>query len=196
MVGELRTNPTGVQLSLTGYLIGVACGQLVFGPLSDRFGRKRPLVIGLLVCVLASIAAALAPNLGVLIAARAAQGFATASGAVIGRAIISDLATGDAAARAFSIMMIVGGVAPIIAPALGSLIGGVLGWRGILATIAVLALALLVIILIMLKESHPPGQRAALRARTDPRSGLTSALWSRPFIANTVTMAFATAVMM
>ncbi|WNY33324.1 MFS transporter [Curtobacterium flaccumfaciens] len=112
MTTELGASATAVQLTLTAFLVGVTAGQLVFGPLSDRFGRVPPLIAGAAVCVLASIAAVLAPNIGVLIAARLLQGLGGAAGMVISRAVISDLATGKSAARAFSLMMIVGGVAP------------------------------------------------------------------------------------
>ena len=130
MVTDLHTSPTAVQLTLTAFLLGLASGQLVFGPLSDRFGRVKPLVIGAAVCVLASLAAVLAPSIEVLVAARFAQGLTGAAGMVIGRAIISDLATGRAAARAFSLMMIVAGVAPIVAPLAGGFLVEPLGWRG------------------------------------------------------------------
>lgn len=130
MVADLRTSPTNVQLTLTACLLGLAIGPLVFGPLSDRIGRVRPLLAGAAICVLASLAAALAPTIEVLIAARFVQGFTGAAGMVIGRAIVSDLATGRAAARAFSLLMLVGGLAPVAAPLAGGFIVGPLGWRG------------------------------------------------------------------
>ncbi len=111
MATELATSATTVQLTLTAFLVGVTAGQLVFGPLSDRFGRVPPLVAGAVLCVIASAVAVFAPNVAVLVAARLFQGLGGAAGMVIGRAVISDLSTGKAAARAFSLMMIVGGVA-------------------------------------------------------------------------------------
>ena len=98
MVDDLHTSPTNVQLTLTAFLLGLAAGQLVFGPLSDRYGRVKPLVFGAAVCVLASVVAVVAPTIEVLVAARLAQGLTGAAGMVIGRAIISDLAVGAAAA--------------------------------------------------------------------------------------------------
>ena len=127
MVDDLHTTPTGVQLTLTAFLFGLATGQLVFGPLSDRFGRVAPLVTGAVICVAASVAAVLSPTVEILIAARFVQGCAGAAGMVIGRAIIADLATGRAAARAFSLMMIVGGIAPVVAPLAGGFLVGPLG---------------------------------------------------------------------
>jgi DHA1 family bicyclomycin/chloramphenicol resistance-like MFS transporter len=111
MVADLHTSATAVQLTLTAFLLGLATGQLVFGPLSDRYGRVRPLIFGATLCVVASAATVFAPTVEALITARFFQGFAGAAGMVIGRAVIADLASGKAAARAFSLMMIVGGVA-------------------------------------------------------------------------------------
>jgi DHA1 family bicyclomycin/chloramphenicol resistance-like MFS transporter len=96
----LDTDASGVQLTLTTFLVGMAFGQLVTGPLSDRFGRRGPLVVSAAVCVLAGVVAALTPNLAVLVVARLVQGFTGAGGMVIGRAVIADLVTGRAAAKA------------------------------------------------------------------------------------------------
>ncbi len=174
MVDDLHTSPTNVQLTLTAFLLGLAAGQLVFGPLSDRYGRVRPLVLGAAVCVLASVVAVLAPSIEVLVAARLAQGLTGAAGMVIGRAIISDLATGRAAARAFSLMMIVGGIAPIAAPLAGGFLVQPLGWRGALAVILALVVAMLVAALVVIRETHTEERRAALRPtrpRRVPRCG-------------------------
>lgn len=196
MVADLGTDPTGVQLSLTGYLLGVATGQLVFGPLSDRFGRRGPLLIGLSICVGASAVAAFAPSLEFLIAARVVQGIGVASGAVIGRAIISDLSSGDAAARAFSVMMIVGNVAPIIAPSLGSMIGAAVGWRGVLATVGVMSAALIISVVLLLRESHPRDRRPRRSHDRGSHHRALSELRSRGLLGNTLAMAFSTGIMM
>lgn len=197
MVAELGSDATGIQLSLTSYLVGVACGQLLFGALSDRYGRRGPLLVGLSVCVLASVAAAMAPTLPVLIVARAVQGVSAASGAVIGRAIISDLSSGDTAARAISMMMLVGGIAPIIAPTLGSVIGGVLGWRGILVTIAAVVTVLIIAVAVGVRESHGrPRRRDRIRIERRDRVRALFLLLSPGFLGNTVAMAFSTGVMM
>ncbi|MDY6999442.1 MAG: MFS transporter, partial [Actinomycetota bacterium] len=163
MVTDLRTSPTTVQLTLTACLLGLAVGPLVFGPLSDRIGRVRPLVAGSAICVLASLAAVLAPTVEILVAARFLQGLAGAAGMVIGRGIISDLATGRAAARAFSLMMLVGGLAPVAAPLAGGFIVGPLGWRGALAVILVLSVVMFVAVLAVVRETHTEQRRAELR---------------------------------
>ncbi|MCI2239978.1 multidrug effflux MFS transporter [Paenibacillus sp. TRM 82003] len=196
MTGDLGTDETGVQLTLTAFLVGSAAGQLVFGPLSDRFGRVRPLIAGAALCVLASAAAVFAPTVGLLVAARVAQGLGGAAGMVIGRAVVADLVTGQAAARALSLLMIVGGLAPVVAPLVGSLLVDPIGWRGILAVVLALAVVMLVAVLAVVRESHPPARRAAAR-ELRARSGSTARdLRSRTYVGNTVAFAFGFAVMM
>ncbi len=196
MTTELHTSATTVQLTLTAFLVGVTAGQLVFGPLSDRFGRVPPLVAGAALCVLASVAAVLAPNVGVLIVARLLQGLGGAAGMVIGRAVISDLASGRAAARAFSLMMIVGGVAPVVAPLLGGLLTAPLGWRGLLTIVLGLSVAMLVAVLAVVRETHLRSRRDALRAERAGSGSPVRALRSPAFIGYTAVFGFAFAVMM
>ncbi|KWX66469.1 multidrug effflux MFS transporter [Mycobacterium sp. NAZ190054] len=196
MVDDLHTSPTNVQLTLTAFLLGLAVGQMVFGPLSDRFGRVKPLVVGAAICVLASLVAVLAPTIEVLVAARLVQGLAGAAGMVIGRAIISDLATGRAAARAFSLMMIVGGVAPIAAPLAGGLLVEPLGWRGTLAVILVLVVLMLGAVLAVIRETHTEQRRAALRVEKATAGSPLRDLAKRAYLGNLVAFGFAFAVMM
>ncbi|WP_328471151.1 multidrug effflux MFS transporter [Actinoplanes sp. NBC_00393] len=155
MGAELGADASGVQLTLTTFLVGLALGQLVMGPLADRYGRRVPLIAGTAVCAAAGIACALAPNLETLIAARFVQGFAGAGGMVIGRAVIADLAAGRAAARAFTLLLTVGGVAPVLAPSVGALLAGPVGWRGMLWAVAVLCLAMVAGVLLVVPETRP-----------------------------------------
>jgi MFS transporter, DHA1 family, multidrug resistance protein len=196
MVIDLHTSPTNVQLTLTTFLIGLAVGQLIFGPLSDRYGRVRPLLIGAAICVAASLVAVLAPTIEVLVAARLAQGLTGAAGMVIGRAIISDLATGRAAARAFSLMMIVGGVAPIAAPLAGGFLVGPLGWRGTLAIILVLVALMLITAFVVIRETHTEERRTALRDEKATAGSPLRQLMQRRYIGNVAAFGFAFAVMM
>lgn len=198
MTVELQASATTVQLTLTAFLVGVTAGQLVFGPLSDRFGRVPPLLAGAVLCVLASAAAVLAPNVAVLVVARLLQGLGGAAGMVIGRAVISDLATGKPAARAFSLMMIVGGVAPVVAPLLGGLLTGPIGWRGLLTIVLGLSVVMLVAVLAVVRETHLRSRRDALRAerRASDAGSPLRALRSRTFIGHTAVFGFAFAVMM
>lgn len=129
---------------------------------------------GSAVCVVAVGAAALAPSMDVLIAARFVQGISGAAGMVIGRAITADLASGKSAACAFSLMMIVGGVAPVIAPLLGSVLNGWIGWRGILGVVCALALLMLFAVLGIVRESYFAERRAEARAAAAVRGAVQS----------------------
>lgn len=196
MVADLQTSATAVQLTLTAFLLGLAVGQLAFGPLSDRYGRVRPLLIGATICVLASAATVFAPTIEVLVGARFLQGFAGAAGMVIGRAIIADLATGKAAARALSLMMIVGGVAPVIAPLAGGFLVGPIGWRGALAVILALSTLMLVAVLAVVRETHTEHRRAELRAARSTLGSPLRDLTSRTFVGHAIAFCCAFATMM
>ncbi|MFD1374200.1 Bcr/CflA family efflux MFS transporter [Actinoplanes sichuanensis] len=188
---ELGADASGVQLTLTSFLIGMAVGQLVTGPLSDRFGRRKPLVVSVAVCVVAGVACAVAPTLPLLVAARLVQGLAGAGGMVIGRAVIADLATGRAAARAFTLMLTVGGVAPVLAPSVGGLLAGPVGWRGMLWAVALLSVALLVAVVVVVAETRAPVEQHmswAVAVRT--------VVGSRGYRAPVTVFAFSFAVMM
>ena len=113
--------------------------------------------------MVAGVVAAAAPVLAVLVVARLVQGFAGAGGMVIGRAVISDLVTGRAAARAFTLMLTVGGVAPVLAPLVGGLLSGPIGWRGMLWTVTGLCVLMLVAIVLVVPETHPQESRQAAR---------------------------------
>jgi DHA1 family bicyclomycin/chloramphenicol resistance-like MFS transporter len=196
IAADLGTDATGVQLTLTAFLVGIAVGQLVFGPLSDRFGRRPLLLIGAIVFVAASAATVFAPTLEVLIAARVLQGLSGAAGMVLGRAVISDLAVGPAAARAMSLMMIVGGVAPVVAPLVGGAIAEPLGWRGILAVVLGIAVVVLVAVATGIRETLPRERRAELAVLKRATGSPLRALLSREYIGYTLTFAFAFTVMM
>ncbi|MFJ4624749.1 MFS transporter, partial [Streptomyces sp. NPDC088812] len=170
MTTELSTTATGVQLSLTAFLIGAGAGQLVFGPWSDRAGRVVPLVFGAVLFVAASVTATLAGSIELLVAARLVQGLGGAAGMVIGRAIILDRARGTEAARALSIMMLIGGIAPIIAPVAGGALVGPVGWRGLLGIVTGLGVIALACVLVFVRESLPREIRRA-RAGTARRGG-------------------------
>ncbi len=196
MTVDLATSASSVQLTLTAFLIGIALGQLIFGPLSDRFGRMAPLLVGTLLCLVASAVTALAPTVEILIAGRFAQGVTGAAGMVLGRAIISDLAVGAAAARAFSLMMLVGGVAPVVAPVLGSVLITSLGWRGVLWVVFGLVAAMFLGVVAVVRETHTAERRAQARAHRGGSGSPLRALASRTYLGNAFAFALAFATMM
>jgi DHA1 family bicyclomycin/chloramphenicol resistance-like MFS transporter len=159
-----------VQLTLTACLAGMALGQLVVGPMSDKWGRRRPLLVGLVVYVLATALCALAPNVELLVAFRLAQGLAGAAGIVIARAVVRDLYDGMAMARFFSTLMLISGVAPVVAPLIGGQILRATDWRGVFVLLTAVGIALTALVWTKLPETLEPAQRhgggvgAALRA--------------------------------
>lgn len=160
MATEFGTNASGVQLTLTAFLLGMAAGQLTLGPLSDRYGRRRPILIGTAICALATALCALAPSLGVLIALRFVTGFTGAAGVVVGRAVIVDLTSGAVAARLFGILMTLGGLAPIVAPlAGGAVLSGAGSWRAVFWALAAASLAMFLAALRFVPESLPRERR-------------------------------------
>ncbi|MET9374951.1 Bcr/CflA family multidrug efflux MFS transporter [Streptomyces sp. NPDC002992] len=158
---SLRAPAATVQLTLTACLAGMALGQLVVGPMSDRWGRRRPLLIGMIVYVAATAVCAFAPSAELLISFRLLQGLAGAAGIVIARAIVRDLYDGVEMARFFSTLMLISGVAPIIAPLIGGQILRITDWRGVFHVLAVIGVLLTVVVWKFLGETLPPERRHA-----------------------------------
>jgi DHA1 family bicyclomycin/chloramphenicol resistance-like MFS transporter len=148
-----------VQLTLTACLAGMALGQLVVGPLSDRWGRRRPLLAGMVVYVLATAICALAPSAGLLIGFRLLQGLAGAAGIVISRAVVRDLYDGVEMARFFSTLLLISGVAPIVAPVIGGQILRLTDWRGVFVICTVIGVLLTLVVWRKLHETLPPERR-------------------------------------
>lgn len=158
---ELHTSAAAAQLTMTAMLIGGAVGQLVIGPLSDRFGRRKPVLVGVALHVVTSLLCALAPAIIPLIALRTVQGFFNASASVVAMAVIRDRFVGPDASRLLSRLMLVIGVAPLFAPSVGGLIAGEFGWRGVFVALAVYGAALWVVVLLRLPETLPAARRIA-----------------------------------
>ena len=158
---DLGAGATAAQLTLTACVIGLALGQLFIGPLSDMTGRRLPLLSCLGVFVLASLGCAAAPSLPLLIAARFVQGAAGAGGIVVARAMVRDIFTGDAAARAYSNLSAIVTAGPVFAPLLGALILLFSDWRGVFVTLAVVGVLLIALVLRMTTETLPPEARKA-----------------------------------
>ena len=194
MATDLGTSAPSIQLTLTAVLFGLAFGQLVIGPLSDRTGRRTPLLVGTLACLAASVLCALAPSVGLLIVARFVQGFTGAAGVVVARAVIADRTTGSDAARLFAIMMAISSLAPVLAPLLG---GGILAfadWRAVFWFLALVNLLMFAGVLAFIPESLPAERRHdggfGELART-----LGSVLRNRVYLGYALTMGFTSMVL-
>ena len=160
MAEDLDTSASTVQLTLTAFLFGLALGQLVIGTLSDRFGRRRPLLIALSISMLVGVACALAPAVELLIPLRFVQGFTGAAGVVISRAIVRDLSEGRATVRAFSLLGAIGSFAPVVAPLLGGTLMPIVDWRGVLGAVALITGVMVVTAWLAVPESLPVQRRA------------------------------------
>jgi len=162
MAANLGATGSQVERTLAAYLIGMAGAQLIYGPLADRFGRKPPLYGALIVYILASAGCALAPTVEFLTICRVVQAMGGAAGMVISRAVVRDHYSTQEAARALSMLMLVMGIAPILAPLVGGQVLALAGWRAIFAVITVAGIALLMAVSRIMVESLPLEKQVAL----------------------------------
>lgn len=153
---SLGTTEAAAQLTVSVSIVGLALGQLVAGPLSDRIGRITPLRIGVLLLAITSFLCALADDIGTLLVLRLAQGLAGAATLVVARAIVRDVYDGARAARIFSELMLVMGLAPVVGPMVGGQLLRVTDWRGIFVALGIISAVLLVATLAMLEETWQP----------------------------------------
>ncbi|MEV0242821.1 multidrug effflux MFS transporter [Streptomyces sp. NPDC050674] len=191
---SLHAPAATVQLTLTACLAGMAVGQLVVGPMSDRWGRRRPLLAGLAVFVVATVLCALAPTVELLVAFRLAQGLAGAAAIVIARAVVRDLYDGMAMARFFSTLMLISGVAPIVAPLIGGQVLRVTDWRGVFAVLTVVGVAIGALVWARLPETLAPAERHSGGVGEALRS-MRTLLADRPFTGYMLTGGFAFAAL-
>ncbi|MHA3020023.1 multidrug effflux MFS transporter [Mycobacterium sp. BMJ-28] len=162
---DLSVSSSVVQLTLTGTLAGLAVGQLVVGSLSDSLGRRRPLMAGIALHMVASLICLFAPNIVVLGLGRGLQGFGAAAASVVAVAVVGDLYTGTVAATVMSRLMLVLGVAPVIAPSLGAAVLLKASWHWVFAALVVLAGGLLLLAVLALPETLPVSHRRPLHFR-------------------------------
>ncbi|MCB8879271.1 multidrug effflux MFS transporter [Acidisoma cellulosilytica] len=160
---QLHTDAGTVQLSMTSFFVALALGQVIYGPVSDTFGRKRPSYVGLVIFIIASVGAAFAPSIQFLILSRFFQGLGAAATAVIPMAIVRDEYTGPDAARLLSLAMLALSVSPILAPVMGGLVVQYLSWRLNFVILIVIAALVMVMIWRMLPETLPPERRVSGR---------------------------------
>lgn len=157
---DLHTTQTAVQLTLSGTLVGGGIGQLVIGPFSDRFGRRLPLLIGISLHVAISLLCSLTPNIETLTGLRVLQGFFNAAAAVVALAVIRDRFVGSDAAQLLSRLMLVIGVAPLLAPTVGQGIAGFWNWRAVFYALALIGLVLVAIVWKFMPETLPGDSRS------------------------------------
>lgn len=150
---------SSIQVTITTCVIGLAVGQVLVGPVSDAIGRRRPLVLGLVVFVAASLACVAAPSVLTLDVARLVQGLAGAAGIVVARAMVRDLYEGAEAARAFAALGAVVSLGPIVSPMLGGLLLPLVGWRGLFGVLAGIGVALLAAVVVLTRETLPAERR-------------------------------------
>lgn len=160
---DLTTTEAGAAMTLAAYFLTFGLAQMIYGPMSDAIGRKRPMAIGVGVLVAATVGAALAPTIGWLIAARAVQGLGAAALMVVPRAVIRDVATGPAAARMMAAIMIVISVSPLLAPLTGSLVLAWGSWRDIFLVLAAASMLSLALIVFVLPETLPATSQRPVR---------------------------------
>ena len=138
-----ETSASMTQLTLTTAMIGLALGQLLLGPLSDKFGRKKPLIISLVIYIISTVLIVFSPNIETMIVLRVIQGLSSAGSVVISRAVATDLYRGREMTRFFGLLMTINGIAPIISPILGSLLLEYISWKGVFVFLALIGVVVL-----------------------------------------------------
>ena len=186
---DLQTSTATAQLSLTAGLLGLGAGQLLFGPMSDKFGRVGPLLLSLVLMFIASVGCAMAQTIDQLLLARLFEGLSGAGGAVLSRAIARDMYSGHELTKFFALLMLVNGLAPIGAPVLGGALLTVLDWRGIFMTLAAIAVLLLLLSRFKLKETLPP-ERRSQGSLFSAWAALGQVIMHRPFMGFCLTQGF------
>lgn len=162
MAVDYSTSVASIQLTLTVFLLAMGLGQLLFGPIVDAFGRRRPLIAGLFLFSLSALAAAAAPTLDWLLLARFLQGLGSALTLVVIMSMVRDVTQGVQAAKLFGLLMTIEGIAPIIAPALGGYIDVHFGWRAVMIVLAILGALVAVNSIVVLRETLPVQKREPL----------------------------------
>ena len=181
MAAEFRASDAAAQFTLTGIMLGLAVGQLVIGPISDAVGRRLPLLVGVVAHGLMSVLCALAPNIATLSVVRVLQGFAGAAISVVAMAVVRDLFSGRRAATLLSHLMLVLGVAPILAPTVGGYLLKITDWRGIFVALGLAAAALVAVAWFGLRETLPVSRRLPARLGATGRT-YVSILGDRTFV--------------
>ncbi|SEK63423.1 multidrug effflux MFS transporter [Parapedobacter koreensis] len=162
IAASLHTTVAHIQLSLTSFFIGIASGQIVYGPLLDRFGRKIPLIVGLVIYIAASVGCALTNSADNLMIYRFIQALGSCGGMVASRAMVRDFFGPSESAKVFSLLMLVIGISPILAPTVGSFVIAHWNWHGIFIVLAVITACILAVVSFFLPESRGPNPEMSL----------------------------------
>ncbi|MEG7928032.1 multidrug effflux MFS transporter [Bacillus cereus] len=157
---DLQTSASLTQLTLTAFLLGLALGQLFVGSISDIYGRRKPLIIALIILVVSSLLCAVAPSIWILILLRFLQGASGSAGIVISRAMVRDMYSGSEMTKFFSLLMLVNGAAPILSPVIGGQLLKVTSWHGVFVVLGAICVFMLVSVVFVLPETLPPEERA------------------------------------
>lgn len=189
MQASLHTDAVAMQQSLTAYMLPFSIMMLWHGSISDALGRRRVIVAGLLVYLLASLLCAFATSVHMLIVGRVLQGLSAGSGVIVGRAVVRDVLDGPAAQRMMSHVAMVFAIAPAVAPILGGLLAEGLGWRALFIFLVLLAASQIAMALRFLPETLPPEKRQPLQPR-NLLAGYLSVLGSGRFVLITLSMSF------
>ncbi|MBL0132992.1 MAG: multidrug effflux MFS transporter [Chitinophagaceae bacterium] len=166
IAADLHTSVDMVSYSLSSFFIGICAGQLICGPLLDRFGRKRPLYGGLLIYIIASLGCAMSNSVEMLIAFRFLQAIGGCVGMVAPGAIVRDMFPVNESAKVFSLLILVLGVSPIIAPTFGSYLIAAFGWHSVFIILSVIVALLFIAVVFLLPESKEPDPDFSLRPKT------------------------------
>ena len=189
MPGELNTTASNIQMTIGVMTFGVALGQLFGGPISDTMGRKMPLIVGNLLCVISSIICAYAPSIEILLLGRFLQGLTGSVGVVISKAIARDFASGQELTKLFALLMMVNGLAPVIAPLVGGQLLLFTTWRVIFIILAVFS-AILLVGSLLFRESLPKEKRVTGGVGVAVKNYITL-IKDKPFLGQTLIQLFA-----
>lgn len=194
IAADLHTDPASAQQTMSVFLIGMALGQLLYGPISDRVGRRPPLMIGIAVFIVMSIGCAYAQTIGALIVLRFLQALGACVGQVLARAVVTDVYDRREAPRMFSLLMLVMGLAPILAPIGGGWVLAVADWQAIFLALAVFGVLVGGLVFFRLPESR--SEQVAAHARTEsPFQGITAVARNRHIVGYAIAGGMGTASM-
>lgn len=165
IAGEMGTTTARISLSVSSYFIGMALGQLLYGPLLDRFGRKRPLYVGLIIFVLASISCTFSKTVEMLVVLRFIQALGGSVAGVASVAMVKDFFPPEQGTRIFAMLILTIGVSPLLAPTIGGFIATSLGWKAVFLLLSLIAIVVMSIVFFVLPEGHQPDHSVSLKLK-------------------------------